>query len=154
MTKSKNELTYLRNAVQNATAVGLVVILYDILIADLKGAIAAIAQNNIDERSKQIKHAFLVIEQLEQSLDRENGGEAATNLSRFYSALRSNIMSAHVKVSSELLEHQIRLIFQVRGAWVQVDKPNVDDSVVASMSAGNQFESPAERQLAGAGWTA
>lgn len=75
MTKSQTELTYLRAAVESASAVGLVIVLYDLLIGDLRGAIAAIANRDVEERSKQLKHAFLVIERLEESLDLQNGGQ-------------------------------------------------------------------------------
>lgn len=122
MTRNPTELTYLRAAVQSASAVGLVILLYDLLISDLRGAIAAIEKKDIEARSKEIKHAFLVLQQMEDSLDRENGGEAAVNLSRFYASLRRSILEAHAKISPEILNHQIQLLFQVRGAWTQVDK--------------------------------
>src|ERR1017187_446628 len=127
MTRNNTELTYLRSAVQNASAVGLVIVLYDVLIGDLKGAIAAISNNDIEQRSKELKHAFLVLQQLEGSLDMENGEGAATNLSRFYSTLRSNILDAHAKVSTELLSRQIQLLFEVRAAWAQVDKQGTSE---------------------------
>jgi flagellar protein FliS len=123
MTRNQTELTYLRAAVESASAAGLVIVLYDMLIGDLRVAIAAIANRNVEERSKQLKHAFLVLERLEQGLDMENGGEAAVNLSRFYSTLRAAIMRAHAEASADILTHQIELLFQVRGAWAQVDKP-------------------------------
>ena len=123
MTRNNTELTYLRAAVQSASTVGLVIVLYDVLIGDLKGAIAALADNNVEQRSRELKHAFLVLQQLEESLDMENGGETATNLARFYSALRHNILDAHAKANPDLLSRQIQLVFQVRGAWAQVDKP-------------------------------
>ncbi|MFZ3264109.1 MAG: flagellar export chaperone FliS [Terriglobales bacterium] len=122
MTRNQTELTYLRAAVQSASAVGLVILLYDLLISDLRGAIAAIERRDIEARSKEIKHAFLVLQQMEDSLDLESGGEAAANLSRFYASLRCSILEAHAKISPEILNHQIQLLFQVRGAWTQVDK--------------------------------
>src|ERR1700690_1124928 len=127
MTRNNTELTYLRAAVQNASAIGLVIVLYDVLIGDLRGAIAAIANHDIEQRSKEVKHAFLVLQQLEGSLDMENGGEAATNLSRFYSTLRCNILDAHAKVSPEILNRQIQLVFEVRAAWAQADKQGTSE---------------------------
>ncbi len=124
MTRNQTELTYLRSAVESASAAGLVIVLYDMLIGDLRVAIAAIANRNVEERSRQLKHAFLVLERLEQGLDMENGGEAAVNLSRFYSTLRAAIMRAHAEASADILTRQIELLFQVRGAWAQVDKPS------------------------------
>jgi flagellar secretion chaperone FliS len=125
MKKSQTELTYLRAAAQNATAAGLVIILYDLLVHDLEQAIAAISDRDIEKRTVDIQHAFLVLQQLEGSLDMENGAEAAKHLSAFYSALRSKIFEAHLKASPEILKHQIELVLDVRQAWQQVDKPNL-----------------------------
>ena len=124
MKKSQTELTYLRAAAQNATSVGLVLILYDLLLHDLELAITAFKDRDIERRTKEIQHSFLVLQQLEGSLDRENGGEAAKDLTRFYSFLRSKILEAQMKASPEILRQQIELVLDVRQAWEQVNKPS------------------------------
>ncbi len=157
MTRNDTELTYLRAAVQSASAVGLVIVLYDLLISDLRAAIAAMADNNIEQRSRELKHAFLVLEQMEQSLDTENGGQAAVNLSRFYATLRRNIMEAHAKANPQLFSKQIELIFQVRGAWAQVDKPAAEELNSAnsySNRASASVESEESRPDMAASWSA
>jgi len=123
MKKSQTELTYLRAAAQNATSAGLVVILYDLLIHDLEQAIAAFADRDIERRTAEIKHSFLVLQQLEGSLDMENGGETAKHLCAFYSELRGKIFEAHLKASPEILKKQMESVLDVRQAWQQVDKP-------------------------------
>ncbi len=125
MKKSQTERSYLRAAAQNATAVGLVIILYDLLIHDLEQAIAAFADHDVERRSTEIKHSLLVLQQLEGSLDHENGGEAAKHFSAFYSALRCKIFEAQLKASPEILKQQIDLVLDVRQAWQQVDQPNL-----------------------------
>jgi flagellar protein FliS len=125
MKKSQTELTYLRAAAQNATEAGLVIILHDLLIHDLEQVMAAFADRDVEKRTAEIKHSFLVLQQLEGSLDMENGGEAAKHFSAFYCALRSKIFEAHSKASPEILKKQIELVVDVRQAWQQVDKPNL-----------------------------
>jgi flagellar protein FliS len=157
MTRNQTELTYLRAGVQSASAVGLVIVLYDLLVGDLKAAIAAIEKRDVEERSRHLKHAFLVLERMEQSLDMENGGETATHLSRFYATLRSNIMSGHVKASADVLNHQIQLIFQVRSAWAQVDQRSPQAATPAggaSAFASQSCDSDGEQAYAAANWTA
>ena len=124
MTRNQTELTYLRAEVRNASPARLVIVLYDLLIGALTDAIDAIAKNDVEGRSRDLKRAFLVLEQMEASLDMESGGEAARNLARFYAALRSNIISAHAQASRTMLEQQIKLIFDVREAWAKVDTLN------------------------------
>jgi len=129
MKKSQTELTYMRAAAQNATPAGLVIILYDLLVHDLEQAIAAFAERNIERRTAEIKHAFLVLQQLEGSLDTQKGAEAAKTLSRFYSTLRRNVMEAHLKASPEILREQIDLVLDVRRAWQQVENLNLTPAI-------------------------
>jgi flagellar secretion chaperone FliS len=159
MKKSQTELTYLRAAAQNATEAGLVIILHDLLIHDLEQVMTAFAERNVEKRAAEIKHAFLVLQQLEGSLDMENGGEAAKHFSAFYCALRSKIFEAHSKASPEILKKQIELVVDVRQAWQQVDKPNLGPGYSAVEAAPSS--QMAEFSMAAAGnevsantWTA
>jgi len=123
MNWKETELSYRKAAIQNATSVGLVIIMYDMLAADLRRAIEAMKAGDVEKRSSELKHAFLVLLQLEGSLDMDKGGPAARNLSQFYSVSRAKILEAHFKVSTEMLQRQIDLIVDVRSAWAQVNVP-------------------------------
>ncbi len=116
-----NESRYLRAAVEGASSVGMVTMLYDRLVADLQRAIVAIQQHDIETRCAQMKHAFLIVQQLEGSLDHENGGEAARNLSALYSYARAKMLEAQIKENAHTLEKLIGHFVEVRGAWQQVD---------------------------------
>ena len=52
-----------------------------------------------------------------------NGGSTAKNLRRFYGHLREQMLRAQFKLSPAILEQQIALILEVRGAWQQIDTP-------------------------------
>lgn len=121
MNPRQAEFSYRKVAVANASSVGLVIILYDLLVEDLRRAIKALERGEIEARSQALKHAFLVLQQLQGSLNREKGGDAAKHLSRFYAVLRAKIWEGHVKQSSEILREQISLLLDVRQTWAQVD---------------------------------
>jgi flagellar protein FliS len=123
-------------AVQEASPAGLVVILYDLLVEDLQAAAQAIRNGEIEERSLQLKHALLVLQILEGSLDMERGGAAARSLAAFYAYLRGQLLDVQFRNDEQVLTHQIALIFDVREAWRTVDAP------AATASATNTF-SPA-----------
>lgn len=123
MMKTSTERAYQIAAVQNASAVGVVIILFDLLIADLACAINSMASGEIEKRCAELNHAFLVLQQLEGSLDMENGGEAARSFSRFYSTIRAKLLEAHIKISPAIVQRQIELLLDVRVAWQQVDQP-------------------------------
>ena len=158
MKRTQTELAYLRSAVQNASSVGLVLILFDQLISDLKCAIAAMEARDVERRSAELKHGFLVLAQLQGSLDMENGKEAAVRFSRFYSAVRAAMMEAHLKASPEILVRQIGLLLSVRQAWQQVDKPNLGAAPAGAATSPNAVVQPAmsteERASRTTDWTA
>ena len=160
MKKSQTELTYLRAAAQHATSVGLVIILYDLLLHDLELAITAFKDRDIEGRTREIKHSFLVLQQLEGSLDKEGGDEAAKHLASFYSFLRSKILEAHIKASPEILREQIELVLDVRKAWHQVDKPNLGSGdATQDLVSSNRVEDLSMASAAGGegvsmNWTA
>ena len=121
MNWNETELSYRRAEIKSANSVRLVIVMLDMLVADLQRAIEAIHISDVEKRSAEIKHAFLVLQQLEGSLDMEKGGQAAKNFSFFYSVLRSKILEAHMKISAPMLQRQIEHILNVRSAWEQVD---------------------------------
>ena len=124
MNPRQTELSYRRAVVAEASSVGLVITMYDLLVNDLTQAMNALQKGDIEARSTAIKHAFLVLQQLQGSLDREKGGEAAKNLSQFYGFLRGRIWEAHVKKDHQGLSEPIQLLLEVRQAWAQVDPAN------------------------------
>src|SRR5215813_5557654 len=124
MRRNQTELSYRRAAVQNASAVGLVIIMYDMLIEDVREVIEALKQGDIEKRATELKHAFLILGHMEGVLDMEKGGTAAENLAKFYSVLRANLLDAHIKSSAEKFQRQIELMLEVRQAWEQVNKPD------------------------------
>ena len=141
-------------AVENASAAGLVMILFDLLINDLKNAIAAMDNGDIEKRSAELKHGFLVLQQLQESLDMENGGEAATHFSRFYSAIRCQMLEAHLKISPEILKRQIELLLEVRQAWQKVSTAKPASAPAVEPASAIASASPTSDEEAAASWTA
>jgi len=109
--------TYRQFSVQGATPLGLVVMLYDRAIADLRRAIAAIEAHDIEQRTKHLNHFFSVIAELESSLNHEREGSVAKNLAMFYKYARAQAINATVKNSKEILSHLYEHFSTLCGAW-------------------------------------
>jgi flagellar protein FliS len=107
---------------RGATAVRLVVLLYEQAIQDLRQAVQAVEQTNIELRSNRINHALDVICVLQGTLNMERGGKVARNLVRFYETLRANLWEAHLHASKERLSQQITDLLTLREAWAEVDR--------------------------------
>jgi flagellar secretion chaperone FliS len=116
-----NERSYRRAAIEGASSVALVIMLYDRLALDMGRAISAMRSGDIEGRCAELKHALLILQQLEGSLDHERGGEAARNLAALYSYARAKIMQAQLKHDATLLEEIVGHFLDVKRAWQKVE---------------------------------
>ena len=108
--------------VRGATAVHLVVLLYEQIIRDLSQGAQAIEQNDIELRTRCINHAILVVGYLQSPLDFGKGGRVAKDLDQFYNALRQNLMQVQFFPSKNGMNQLITDALAVREAWIEVER--------------------------------
>jgi flagellar protein FliS len=121
MKLTQTQKSYRISAIQGASSIGLMIVLFDTLVDDLRQAAAALCKNDIEERCRQLNHGSLVLGQLENWVDPIKGGESALALMAFYAFLRARMMQASVTCSAGILEATIETISSVRTAWQQID---------------------------------
>ncbi len=109
-------LSYREAAVEGASPVRLVILLYEQAFEDMRRALAANRRGDIEERTRFINHAILVIGYLQASLDKEQGGRVAVNLERLYTTVRLGLVDAQFRQSAAALEEQIAMLMQVHEA--------------------------------------
>lgn len=131
------KLSYRAAAAQGAGPVRLVVLLYDQVIADIRRALAMLESGQIEERTRQINHAILVIGYLQASLDQQQGGEVTQNLERFYRQIRAGLVAAHIRQSATALQQQLTDLMEVRQAWDRIDEQDAGASTAAPSAAQN-----------------
>jgi len=113
---------YRENAVRGASPVGLIVILYDEIVRSMRRAQQASLEDNVEERTRAVNHALQVIAHLQATLNFEQGGEVAKNLSHFYNLARTKILDANLTKNSKALEELVREFLQVAAAWQELDR--------------------------------
>ena len=72
--------TYRRSRVMSSTPAELVVVLYEKLLSDLKGAAIAIRAGDLETKAERTQRATDITFELLASLDREQGGEVGQRL--------------------------------------------------------------------------
>jgi flagellar protein FliS len=120
MTKADISRSYREAEIRGATSVECTIMLYDMLIADVRKAIQYLSEGNIEGRTNALVHGLLVLEQLQGTLQMESGGEAAEHLYRLYSLARAKIMEGQIKCRARLLEEIVEAMLAVRAMWVEV----------------------------------
>jgi flagellar secretion chaperone FliS len=143
------QLSYREAAVQGASPVRLVILLYEQAVEDLRRALATLQQHDIEGRTRHINHALLVLGHLQATLDKQQGGSVALDLERFYAQLRVGLMEAQGRQSAALLEDQISHLMQVLGAWCEVERRHA-----VAASTGGATEAQPERNPGSSEWNA
>lgn len=136
-------LTYRASSARASNGVGIVILLYEQLVQDLRRAVVAIDENNAETRTLELGHALEVVGQLQGRLDMQNGGQVAQNLDRFYAVLQAGILDAQFKTSKTLLEKLIENVLSMREAWITVEQSTIVGQMTAESSALPKTEASA-----------
>jgi flagellar protein FliS len=112
--------SYQQHALECASAVDLVVALYDGIIRFLYAACDAVERGDEAARRVAVKRALDIIVHLQARLRMDVGGRPAQALSEFYASTFAQILQASQSASSQKFEHAIECVRNVRDAWRQV----------------------------------
>lgn len=112
--------SYQDHALESASAVDLVVALYDGMIRFLHAAVAAVERGDADARRVAVKRTLDIIIHLQARLRMDIGGQPAKALSEFYASVFAQILQASQSSSRSKFEHAIDCVRNVRNAWRQV----------------------------------
>jgi flagellar protein FliS len=120
-------VSYQERALDGASAVDLVVALYDGIIRFLYAAITAVDRGDANGRRGAVKRALDIIIHLQARLRMDVGGRPAQALSEFYASIFAQILQASQSASRSRFEHAIDCVRNVRDAWRNVAKdPNAN----------------------------
>jgi flagellar protein FliS len=115
-------LEYRKRAVEGASPVGLVVLLYGGAVTALMRAISAVEANNIEKRVNELNKVLAILAELQGTLDFEKGGAVAAHLEKYYIVLRAQVLEASIKNSKTILEELVKNVSGVKEAWQQVER--------------------------------
>ena len=116
------KLAYRENAVRSATPIELVVILFDTAIEDMRRAVSAVQASDVEERANAVRHALLILQQLQGTLDFERGGQVAKQFEQFYNLIRAKLLESQLRNSPELMAQQMQFMSEVRDCWVEAKR--------------------------------
>lgn len=114
--------SYQEHALDGASAVDLVVALYDGIIRFLYAAVDAVDREDVTGRRAAVKRSLDIIIHLQARLRMDVGGRPAQALSEFYASIFAQILQASQSASKAKFEHAIDCVRNVRDAWREVAK--------------------------------
>jgi flagellar protein FliS len=154
--------SYQQHALEGASAVDLVVALYDGIIRFLYAASAAVERGDATARRVAVKRALDIIIHLQARLRMDVGGRPAQVLSEFYASVFAQILQASQSASQQKFDHAIDCVRNVRDAWRQVAKDpevnpapiQVGNSSSGRMRGGIESDESGMGSYVGSSWNA
>jgi flagellar protein FliS len=111
----------LETGIASASPHKLIVMLYDGALVALLSAKTNIAANNIAAKGSAISKAITIIDNgLRASLDKEAGGEIASNLDALYDYMSRRLLHANLKNDVPAIDEVHGLLADLREAWVAI----------------------------------
>jgi flagellar protein FliS len=95
----------------------LVLMLYDGAINFLKDSTEHLVKKDVKNRTLSINRARDIIEELNNSLNTEVGGEFALHLRRLYFFMNRHLFQANMKNDAQAIREVIQLLSSLREAW-------------------------------------
>ncbi|GAB7125679.1 flagellar export chaperone FliS [Silvimonas sp. JCM 19000] len=109
-------------AVESASPLKLVVMLYEGAIKAVGLARYHMEAGHIPDKGKAISHAISIIDQgLRQSLDKSKGGDLAENLDQLYRYMTEQLLLANIHNKLETLDHVGKLLGELKESWDQIE---------------------------------
>lgn len=103
---------------------GLVLMLYDGAIEAIRQASHHLAAKRVPEKCGAIGKALRIVEEgLRASVDSSAGGALAAQLISLYEYMAMRLLQANLRNDAAALGEVIKLLEELRGAWVQIRTP-------------------------------
>jgi len=134
--------SYQQYALEGASAVDLVVALYDGIIRFLYAASDAAERGDEAGRREAVKRAMDIIVHLQARLRMDVGGTPAKALSEFYASIFAQVLQASQSNSKPKFDHSIDCVRNVRDAWREVARdPEVNPAPQQVANSGSSHNS-------------
>jgi flagellar protein FliS len=129
---------YQDTQVLTAKRAKLVLMMYDGAIRFAREAVKRIESKDIAGRGVYIRKTQDIILELMNSLDKDNGGEIAANLSKLYLFMNRNLIMANIQGEEKFIEDIIKILAELKDAWdTVINNGNRNELMAAENRAGH-----------------
>lgn len=112
---------YRKNAVNGASPLQLVIMLYDGALRFMEAGKHAMGQRDLQRQNDNLQRAQRIIMELMACLDMQQGGEIAKNLLAIYTYILNELVNANIKDDPHAIDRSMKIISELRESWVKVD---------------------------------
>lgn len=113
---------YRKNAVNTASPLQLVIMLYDGAIRFMEQGKLAMADRDLNKQNESLQRAQKIIFELMSCLDMAKGGEIAQNLFSLYTYVVNELVDSNIKDDPSGIDRSLRILRELRTSWDALEK--------------------------------
>lgn len=113
---------YRKSAIDGASPLQLVIMLYDGAMRFLNAAKVAMEEGNLHKQNEMCIRAQDIVTELISCLDTKQGGEIATNLFALYTFVFDRIVQGNIEDTPIYLDQATKVLSDLRESWSQIEK--------------------------------
>ena len=121
MAYGKQIQEYQKHAINGASPLQLVIMLYDGALRFMEAGKHAMALHDIDTQNTNLQKAQRIIQELMSCLDMQQGGEIAKNLLALYTFTFNTLVEANVGDDPKAIDTCIAILSDLRESWFKVE---------------------------------
>ena len=123
---------YREMEIKTATPEMVIVKLYEGALRFLRQARDCQESGQVAGRATALAKALAIVNELQQSLNLEQGGEIAKNLDSLYFYVTDRLLEANVRGTVQPLDEASSVLTTLNEAWVEISKRPAGDATVAA----------------------
>lgn len=121
MAYGKQVQEYQKSAVNGASPLHLIVMLYDGCLRFMEAGRYGMEHKDLEMQNQNLQRAQRIVMELMSCLDMDKGGEIAANLLALYTYVLDQLVEANVEDRMECVDHAMRVIGDLRGSWAELE---------------------------------
>jgi len=113
---------YRKQAVNGASPLQLVIMLYDGALRFMEAGKHAIVNRDLQRQNDNLQRAQRIVLELLACLDMDKGGEIAKNLFAIYTYVVNELVEANVNDDAAAVDRCRKIFSDLRSSWVQIEQ--------------------------------
>ena len=113
---------YQKGAVNGASPIQLVIMLYDGALRFMEAGKHAMLAKDLEKQNQNLQRAQKIVLELMSCLDMQRGAEIAKNLLALYTYALQQLVEANLKDDPAGIDRTIKIFSELRESWVEIEK--------------------------------
>jgi flagellar protein FliS len=122
---------YRKNAVNGASPLQLIIMLYDAALRFMEAGKQATKKRDLEAQNIQLQKAQKVVLELMACLDMDQGGDIAKNLLALYTYVVNELVRANMEDDYDAVDRCIKVMSDLRDSWNQLEQTTAQPAYAA-----------------------